>query len=323
MTARRDDPAATHDRRRQHAPTRRAATVGSSPRWAVAPLRPGGAGPPAPIARRPPAARPGRARQASRRSPAAPPAGQRRSGHPTRASGPAARSGTRTSRLTDRFSAGQPRRRLITHARRDAAVLLAPCSSRSVCCRRSQGDALRSAAAQQWTRDRPAAGPARLDLRPQRRGAGAVGAGQHDRRQPQAGDRPGGHGDDVRPGPRPQRASGATSWRRRWPRRTAVSSTSPARSTTSSPSRSRRLELAGVVDLPRGPPDAAGRRHRPQRDRPHRHRRHRHRRPRGAVRQRAHRHARRVQPRGGPGRSLDRRQRAGRRRAPSPATTSC
>ena len=47
-------------------------------------------------------------------------------------------------------------------------------------------------------------------------------------------------------------------------------------------------------DLPRGPPHAAGRRHRPQRDRAHRHRRHRHRRAGEAVRQRARRHGRRA-----------------------------
>ena len=72
------------------------------------------------------------------------------------------------------------------------------------------------------------------------------------------------------------------------------------------------LELAGVTiyreDRRMLPGGDTGR----SVDRPHRHRRHRHGRPREAVRQRARRHAGRADARGRPGRPLDRRQRAGR-----------
>ena len=143
----------------------------------------------------------------------------------------------RTARLTSRFSAGQPRKRLIT----TLVVMLLILSAVLVkvgALQTFEGDALRNAAAQQWTRDRP--------LRAQR---GSI----FDRNgeelalsvpastiavNPKQVEDPDGTAGHVRPDPRPVAPSGATSWPRRWPPRTAASSTSPARSTTCSPSSS-------------------------------------------------------------------------------------
>ena len=121
--------------------------LGSSRRWAVAPLRPGGDGPPQIAA---PARPPGDA--TSRRRPA--PAGEDDQGTRPAPAPPGARSGTRTRRLTDRFSAGQPRRRLIG----TLVVMLLILSAVLVkvgLLQTVEGDSLRRDAAQQWTRDRP------------------------------------------------------------------------------------------------------------------------------------------------------------------------
>ena len=237
---------------------------------------------------RPPqrAARARRAGRAARRPPRRHVAA-RRDPSPTR--------GTRTirrphGRLADRFGAGQPRQRLIVLARRDAARARRRCCSRSGSCRRSRATrcAARRRSSGPATATLPAA--ARHDLRPQRRRAGAVGAGEHRQRQPEAGRRPRGHGADRSPTCSASTTTGATSWPRRWspgrPRFIYV-----ARQVDDDVGRADRARSSspGVNVVPRGPPDPARRRHRPQRDRPDRHRRRRHRRPRAAVRRPARR----------------------------------
>ena len=183
-----------------------------------------------------------------------------------------------------------------------------------------EGDALRSAATAAVDAGPAAARPAGLDLRPQRRGAGPVGAGQHDRRQPASRSTdPGRHGGDVR------RRSSTSSAERRDELAAAMAGQDrgfvyvarqvddDARRASSPPSSwpACRSTARTAASLPGGDTGA-------QRHRAHRHRRHRHRRPREAVRQRAHRQARRADARGRARRPLDRRQRAGRRASRSP-----
>ena len=204
------------------------------------PFRPGAGGPPADRpARGTPAGPRGAPPQPSARAARGGPRAQARSRRPTRASARRRTIRTAPHRLADRFSAGQPRRRADHHARRDAARARGRAGQGRPAAD-DEGDALRSAGAEQWTRDRAAARPARHDLRPQRRGAGAVGAGQHRHRQPAAGRGPGGHGatfaDVLGLSDRAARRAGRGDGRQG----PTASCTSPARSTTSSPSSSRR-----------------------------------------------------------------------------------
>ncbi len=162
-------------RRRQHAPTRRAATTGRraggppgrsvpataahrDPARQLGRRRPprGDRQPPSrglrakrPLRLRPsPSPTPTPARHVARRAPKAPDPRQR-----------ARRTiRTRTRRLTDRFSAGQPRRRLIT-ALVAMLVVLAAVLVKVGMLQTFEGDSLRSAATQQWTRDRPLRAP--------------------------------------------------------------------------------------------------------------------------------------------------------------------
>ena len=298
--------------------------LGSSRRWAVAgPFRPGAGGPPqiAPSAaprtaarRRPPPRRPRRAGPAAART-----------ARTIKAPDPRQRARrtirTRRSRLADRFSAGQPRRRLIT----TLVVMLLILSAVLVkvgLLQTVEGDALRSAATQQWTRDRP--------LRAQRGSifdrdgeelalsvpASTIAVNPMQVEDPEGTAATFAEVLDLSADRRDELAAEMAAGRPRLPLRRP-----PGRRRARRPDR--RVAAGRRVGLPGGPPDAARRRHRPQRHRAHRHRRRRHGRPRGAVRQRARRQAGRADPGGRPRRSLDRRQRAGRHASRCPATTSC
>ena len=341
-----DDDDGRVRRRRQHAPTRRAATAGRRHGG------PSGRSAPVPTARRasparaapallPPVARGRRTVPvAARRAPAAhrlpiarpraavAPSGARHRAPPARRAaaldqrppGPAHRRSTAVSaghavhRRSASAAADHDAHRDAHHPRRR------PGAGGPV------ADGGRRRAAQRGVAAvdaRPDAGrPAGHDLRPQRRRAGTLGAGQHRRRQPPPGRGSGGHRRDVRPHPRARR--GATDRARggdggQGPR---LRLRRPPGRRRQGPS-ARRPRTGRGDDLPRGSPDPAWRRHGAQRDRAHGHRRERHGRPRAAVRPRAARRARRVDAGGGAWRTLDRRERGGDHRTGARATTSC
>ena len=272
------------------------------------------------------AARPGPRRRAVTASTRTPPRGRRRAVQ-TRDPRQRARRTVRARRsaLATRFAAGQPRMRLLFTLVVMLLFLMAVLFKVGLL-QTFQGDALRSAAAKQWTRERtlPAQRGAIFDRNGDELALSVPAATIAV--NPKLVERSGGHGRDARPAcstsPTERQAELAAAMAAK---DDAASSTSPARSTPAigRPAR-RRWSWPACRRRPRGPPDAARGRHRPQRDRPHRHRRHRHRRARAAVR----RHARRgtagaATLRGRARRPLDRRQRADHRRSRCPATTWC
>ena len=185
-------------RRRRRAPTRRAATAGRPPvgRRADPPRRRRPTG----IPPRRPASRQGSVGRRRRSGPPgeAPAARPLATAHDPKgvqgarpAPAGAAHDPSRTRRLTIAFSAGQPRTPADRHARRDARrARRRPRQGRPAADVRGRRAAQRRRPAVDARSPLPR--PAGLDLRPQRRGAGAVGPRQHDRRQPQAGRRPDG-----------------------------------------------------------------------------------------------------------------------------------
>ena len=180
----------------------------------------------------------------------------------------ATRGAPRTIRTT-RAAARQPLRRRSAAAAPDlhAGRARARARRRARQGRPAAGDRRRRAArpgGRAVDADPRAAGAARRDLRPQRRRARPVGAGVDDRRQPAAGARRRRDRRVLARPPRPDgRAAGRACSTRSQTLRLRLPLRRPPGRPADRPSRSASLDLVGVARLRRGPPDDAGRRHRP------------------------------------------------------------